>query len=94
MPVYEFLCPSCGTFEERRSFEASGEPVPCPECAEEARRVYSMPATRRIPTGLSRAMDRSEKSASEPEVVSRPAGKQAAPGQHNHSHGRPWALGH
>lgn len=94
MPVYEFLCQSCGPFEERRSFEGSEEPMPCPECGNEARRVYSMPSTRRIPTGLYKAMDRSEKSASEPEVVSRPAGRQSAPGQHKHSHGRPWSLGH
>ena len=94
MPVYEFLCQSCGSFEERRSFEAAGEPMHCPECGDEARRVYSMPATRRIPTGLYEAMDRSEKSASEPEVVSHPAGRQSASGQHHHSHGRPWSLGH
>lgn len=94
MPVYEFLCESCGPFEERRSFESTAEPMSCPKCGDGARRVYSMPATKRMPAGLSKALDRSEKSASEPEVVRRrPAGRQSAQG-HNHSHGRPWTVGH
>lgn len=92
MPVYEFLCEGCGPFEERRSLEAAGEPMPCPKCGERARRVYSMPSTRRMPVGLYRAVNRSEKSASEPEVVRRPAAGRG-PGSH-HSHGRPWTLGH
>ena len=94
MPLYEFLCQSCGPFEERRSFEGSEEPMPCPKCGDEARRVYSMPSTRKISTGLYKALDRSEKSASEPEVVQRPSRPQPAPGQHHHNHGRPWSLGH
>lgn len=93
MPVYEFLCESCGPFEERRSFESAAEPMPCPKCGDGARRVYSMPATKRMPAGLSNALDRSEKSASEPDVVRRPAGKQSAQ-EHHHSHGRPWTVGH
>lgn len=92
MPVYEFLCEGCGPFEERRSFEEAGDPMPCPECGAAARRVYSMPATRRMSTTLYNAIDRSEKSASEPKVVRRPVG--GAEKKHHHSHGRPWSLGH
>lgn len=94
MPVYEFLCESCGPFEERRSFESTAEPMSCPKCGDGARRVYSMPATKRMPAGLSKALDRSEKSASEPEVVRRPAARRGGQGHHHHSPGRPWTVGH
>ena len=91
MPIYEFLCEDCGPFEERRSFEEAGEAA-CPECGAEARRVYTMPNTKRVPAGLSKAMDRAEKSAHEPEIVRRRIGGDQ--GKHRHSHGRPWAMGH
>lgn len=92
MPVYDFLCKECGPFEQRRTFEEAGYPMPCPECGGEARRVYSMPATR-MSTALYNAIGRSEKSASEPEVVRRPVGG-GGKEPHHHSHGRPWSLGH
>jgi putative FmdB family regulatory protein len=95
VPVYEFLCDDCGSFEQRRSFAAAGEPMACPSCGHEARRVYSMPNTRRMPAALSGAMDRSEKSAHEPKVIERPARGQRSSGKAlRHSHGRPWTLGH
>ena len=89
MPNYEFLCEECGPFEERRSFAEAGDPMICPTCGEEARRIYSMPNTRRMPAALSSVMNRAEKSAHEPEVVRHPAGS-ALPGKkYQPSHGRP-----
>ena len=92
MPFYEFLCQECGPFEERRSLEEPREVASCPGCSAEAGRVYSVPGIKRMNAGLSRAVDRAEKSAHEPEVVRRRAGNTRS-GQ-EHSHGRPWALGH
>ena len=94
MPIYDFVCGDCGGFEQRRSFAEASEPTICPSCGKEATRVYSMPNTRRVPAGLSKAMDRSEKSAYEPEVMSRPVGGASPRKSHGHGHGRPWALGH
>ena len=94
MPFYEFLCEGCGPFEERRSLDEPRELAACPGCGAEARRVYSMPGVKRTDAGLSRAMDRAEKSAHEPEVVRRPKGGAESGKKHHHSHGRPWALGH
>ncbi len=74
MPIYEFLCRECGPFEQRRSFGEAGSSTRCPSCSEEARRIYSTPATRKMSTALSNAMNRVEKSAHEPEVVRRPEG--------------------
>jgi putative FmdB family regulatory protein len=46
VPIYEFLCGECGSFEERRSFEEAGNPAVCPGCGTTAQRVYSMPNLR------------------------------------------------
>lgn len=94
MPIYDFICEDCGPFEQRRSFAEADDPPVCPSCGKGARRVYSMPNTSRMPAGLSKAMDRSEKSAYEPEVVRRPMGGASSGEAHRHGHGRPWALGH
>jgi len=74
VPVYEFLCKNCGSFEQRRSFVEAGDPMMCPSCGEEARRIYLMPATQKVSATLSNTMNRVEKSAHEPEVVRRPEG--------------------
>jgi putative FmdB family regulatory protein len=41
MPVYEFLCATCGSFEQRRSLQEVGEPMACPMCQIVATRIYS-----------------------------------------------------
>jgi putative FmdB family regulatory protein len=95
VPTYEFLCEGCEPFEKQRSFVEASDPLACPSCGLAAKRVYHMPATRKMSTALSNAMDRAEKSGHEPEVVQRPAAGGASSGKkHQHSHGRPWALGH
>ncbi len=94
MPIYDFVCEDCGPFEQWRSFAEVGDPMACPSCGGQAKRVYSMPNTKKMPTALSGAMDRAEKSAHEPEVVRRPVGGTGSRKKHHHSHGRPWALGH
>lgn len=93
MPTYDFFCEDCGPFELRRPVTEAGEASACPACGAEARRVYAMPNTKRMPTGLSGAMNRAEKSAHEPEVARRRVGGDE--GKHGgHGHGRPWAIGH
>ena len=91
MPIYDFVCEDCGPFEQRRSFAEASDPMACPSCEREAGRVFSMPNTRSMPTALSGAMDRAEKSAYEPAVVRRPAGgalpgAKYSPGQGGHCH--------
>ncbi len=90
MPIYEFLCKECGPFEQRRSFVKAGDPMACPSCDEEAKRVYSMTATKNVPTALSSAMHRAEKSAHEPEVARQPVGgtryQSSHGGHHGHNH--------
>ena len=94
MPTYDFLCEGCGPFEQRRSFAEAGNPMACPSCGEEARRVYSMPATRRMPASLSNAMYRAEKSAHEPEVMRRPEGGTFPGKKYQPSHGGHFGHNH
>ena len=41
MPTYEFLCTTCGPFEQRRSLTEAGDPMTCPLCQQVAQRIYS-----------------------------------------------------
>ncbi len=86
MPIYDFVCEGCGPFEQWRSFAEAGELMMCPSCGEEARRIYSMPAAKRIPA-LSNAMHRAEKSAHEPEVARHPVGSALPSRKYRSSHG-------
>lgn len=45
MPVYNFVCPTCGThFEERLSFKDDAHAVVCPHGHNGVRRVFSAPS--------------------------------------------------
>jgi len=83
VPNYEFLCEECGTFEQRRSFAEAGARMRGTSCGHLAGRVYSMPAIRKAPSPLSKAVNRAEKSAYEPGVVRQPEGA-ALPGKRFH----------
>jgi putative FmdB family regulatory protein len=74
VPIYEFLCRECGPFEQQGSLAEAGGSMRCPSCGEEARRTYTMPATKKMSAALSNAMNRVEKSTHEPDVVRRPEG--------------------
>lgn len=44
MPLYSFICPTCGThFDERLSFQDSASSVTCPSGHQGVKRVYSTP---------------------------------------------------
>jgi putative FmdB family regulatory protein len=56
MPLYEYLCRSCGHPMERLQ-KASDPPGPCPECGGELKRVYGNVAVRFSGWGFSRTDD-------------------------------------
>ena len=40
MPLYEYLCQPCnGIFEELRPMSEASDPVPCPQCFKDAKRI-------------------------------------------------------
>ena len=67
MPIYEYMCESCGPFEEMRAMARHADPYECPGCGTMAPRVVltaprlaAMPAERRV------AYSRNEQSAHAP----------------------------
>lgn len=89
MPLYAFLCDTCGPFETRREVSELASPVGCPECARPVRRVYTPPGVKTSSAALRSALGREEKSAHEPAVVGTPVGRPLPRPAHG-SH-PPWA---
>ena len=97
MPAYEFFCERCGPFELRRSFNEVHHAASCPTCQSNARRVYTPLGLVKTSVPLTRALDRAQKSAYEPEMIKRRSstGENRTQGSASHSHnGRPWQIGH
>ncbi len=43
MPLYDYTCERCGSFEAQRHHTEAGTPAPCPECGEPGARQWSVP---------------------------------------------------
>jgi len=69
--IYEYRCDTHGLFEISRPLGTAPESAACEACGSPSRRVFSAPAIRSgARSSLWAAIDHSEKSAHEPEVVS------------------------
>jgi putative FmdB family regulatory protein len=98
VPIYEFTCRTCGTFERRLSAERAGDPIDCPSCAARATRVFSSIQVRRglAPWQSAREHDRvriKHARSGEPRVEQRasdgepaPSGWQPLHNTNGHSH--------
>ena len=75
MPVYVFACPVCGRFELTRPMAVAGEGARCPDCRNEARRVFTPPSLPTLASGVRRALEAEEASAHEPRVVTEKRGR-------------------
>ena len=91
MPVYEFTCESCGSFDLVRPMDEAGAAAACPTCGVAARRVFTPPGLALFAGPVRRALDAEEKSAHEPDVVSDRRGR---PMPHRHEPSPPWVLSH
>ncbi|MBB6431355.1 zinc ribbon domain-containing protein [Algisphaera agarilytica] len=68
MPLYEYCCPTHGSFDEFRPSSHSSAPIACPICGEQATRVLTVPRMRQMDKGRLIGMERNEKSRHEPHV--------------------------
>lgn len=91
MPIYAFRCRECGPFELVRPMTDAGAAAACPGCGDEARRVYTPPGLALLATPVRGTLDRQERSAHEPDVVTKKEGR-ALP--HRHAPSPPWVLSH
>jgi putative FmdB family regulatory protein len=86
MPLYQFKCDDCGTFEEWRSLAKSSDPAYCPSCQELSKRIFSPP------TILSSSL-RLKRENREPQLVQRQV-EPKQPRVSTHTGGRPWMISH
>ena len=107
MPLYDYSCERCGPFRAWQRMSECTAASECPECGEAAPRVPSAPFLADMNPHSRTAHQHNEKSAHEPQVMSRGRMKQrgskrgghAGHGHHGHHHhhhhsGRPWMIGH
>lgn len=92
MPTYEFLCTTCGPFEQRRSLTEAGDPMTCPLCQQVAQRIYSTSGVILASAAARRRIAQS----TEPAVVTRQASEEPLSPRtlQQSAHSRPWQLGH
>ncbi len=88
MPLYEFRCTDCGTFEEWRTMAESSNPAHCPACAQSAQRIYSFQGLISLTEPL-----RLAQASSEPKWVKREIMPQEQRLKRPCS-GRPWMVTH
>jgi putative FmdB family regulatory protein len=69
MAIYEYRCERDGAFDVVRPIGTAPASVACPECEDEAVRVFSSPMVSFAPRALVAALDHEQKTRYEPEVV-------------------------
>jgi putative FmdB family regulatory protein len=69
MAIYGYRCPHCADIEVAFPIGTAAASVPCPDCGATSVRVFSAPMLARTPAAVSAQVQRAERSAAEPEVV-------------------------
>jgi putative FmdB family regulatory protein len=88
MPLYEYKCDVCGTFEQWRTLAEVSMPMLCPTCETVAKRVFSPPSVNLNSGSL-------QLQSGEPRVVKRSQDKDVATPQYSQQRqGRPWMVSH
>lgn len=82
MPIYEYRCPDCAVFERVFGMQSVPDSLNCPTCPGTARRRISAPRLSKVDSAAFGLIEATERSASEPAVVSSPApGRRSGPRQ-------------
>ncbi|MGY1709193.1 FmdB family zinc ribbon protein [Geodermatophilus sp. SYSU D00758] len=79
MAVYQYRCTDHGVLEVGRPIGTAAEREPCPACGVPATRVFTAPRLALGDAGARALIERAERSASEPDVVSAPPSRRPAP---------------
>jgi putative FmdB family regulatory protein len=69
MAIYEYRCDADGAFDVTLPLGTAPTSISCPACESDSPRIYSKPMTTYLPKALVAAVDRAEKSRTEPDVV-------------------------
>lgn len=88
MPLYDFRCDDCGSFEIWRTMAESSQPAHCPTCTEPGKRVFSPPA---LLSGSLRLRIENR----EPQVIKRDCDPALSGSKTRSTNcGRPWMISH
>ena len=68
MPLYEFECQQCGAFEQFLSLKEYGVKVQCPNCDDNAYRVYTPPNLYKTSPNYRKSRGINEKNQESPRV--------------------------
>ena len=69
MAIYEYRCERDGSFEVTLPIGTAPASIACPQCANEADRVFSSPMVSFAPRELVAALDHAEKTKTDPDIV-------------------------
>ena len=69
MAIYEYRCERDGCFEVTLPIGTAPASIACPDCADEAERVFSSPMVSFAPRELVAALDHAEKTKTDPDIV-------------------------
>jgi putative FmdB family regulatory protein len=98
MPLYNYVCPTCGPFDDWRPLSQAEADAACPSCATLSRRSVAMPFLACVSREVRIAHQRNERSADQPRVVGRDElHRHDHAHTHGHQHGRSMyssVLGH
>ena len=86
MPRYHYNCLHCGEFTAWRRMSEARERAECPDCHAMGSRSVSLPFVNRMSATLRMAHHRNEKSAHEPQVMSRQQLEKSGRRRTAHSH--------
>jgi hypothetical protein len=68
--IYQYRCPQDGDFEVARPVGTATTQVACARCGRDAVRVFTAPLVSRGPRSLMAAIDSTQRTRDQPEVVS------------------------
>lgn len=98
MPLYNYVCSTCGPFDAWSSMAQADSPCACPDCNRASTRDVAAPHLSLMNGTLRKALSRSERSTSEPKRVKRAhlanCGCKMCGGSKKSSPMRRWMIGH
>ncbi|MCY0904193.1 FmdB family zinc ribbon protein [Arthrobacter sp. H14-L1] len=69
MPLYEFRCPNCSSFDAFYPMTDAPDSALCPTCKSPGRRRISAPNLSRTGSSAFKLIDSTKRSAAEPQVI-------------------------
>ncbi|MBP3035164.1 zinc ribbon domain-containing protein [Arthrobacter sp. zg-ZUI100] len=73
MPLYAYHCPECSDFEFSCPMGSAPGSLPCPACGAPSPRRFTAPNLSRTSSSAYQLIERTQRSAAEPDVVRSPA---------------------